>query len=129
AAKEKGLTLLHRSAFLAHLLRGKQPITVSGTHGKTTTTGMIAHMLCELGLDPTVAIGGRMRRFDRPAHLGTGSLFVAEADESDGSFLNYRPYLTILTNIDADHLDHYRTPEAMHEAFTKYLQTTDKDGV
>lgn len=128
AAKERGLKLLHRSEFYAWLMQGQKAITVSGTHGKTTTSAMIAHMLCELGLDPTVAVGGRMHRFNGPAHLGKGSLFVAEADESDGSFSRYQPHLGILTNIDSDHLDHYKTPAAMHAAFTQYLANVDKDG-
>ena len=90
-ARKNGLAVLHRAEFLAELMVGKTGITVAGTHGKSTTSAMITHMLDSLGLDPTAAIGGTMRRYASAARVGKSDLFLAEADESDGSFLKYSP--------------------------------------
>jgi len=99
AARAKGLTILHRSEALAALMEGRTGITVAGTHGKTTTSSMIALMLREAGADPTFAIGAALPQLGTNAELGSGPAFVAEADESDGSFLNYRPRIAVVTNV------------------------------
>jgi UDP-N-acetylmuramate--alanine ligase len=129
AAKKQGLQVIHRADFLAALMEGKQAITVAGTHGKTTTSAMITYVLEQLGVDPIAAIGGRMRAVGSSARFGSGSLFVAEADESDGSFLKYDPYLAILTNIEADHMDFFSSQENLEETFLQYLNKLDEDGV
>lgn len=129
AAKSQKKTLLHRAQFLAALMVGKQAITIAGTHGKTTTAAMIAYMLEQLGADPQVAIGGRMRALGSSARFGKGSTFVAEADESDGSFLEYSPYIGILTNADLDHMDFFRDQQHLEDTFLQYLQKVDDDGV
>jgi len=128
AAKEAGIPILHRSEMLAELMSGHQAITIAGTHGKTTTSAMIAHVFDSLGLDPTVALGGRMRRYGSPSRFGKGDLFVAEADESDGSFLRYKPYVAVLTNVAPDHMDFFKTDEELAKAFLSYLNNTDADG-
>jgi hypothetical protein len=117
-ARSLGLRILHRSQALAALMVGRLGITVAGTHGKTTTSSMIAVMLSAAGQDPTFAIGAAIPELGTNAALGTGSAFVAEADESDGSFLNYRPRIAVITNVEADHLDHYGTvtPTCCHRA-------------
>jgi len=128
-AKENSLEILHRSDFLKYLMLDQQAITVAGTHGKTTTAAMIAFVLDKLGMDPTVAIGGRMKALGSSARHGKGNLFVAEADESDGSFLKYSPYLSILTNVDSDHMEYFKNQEGLEAAFLKYLNNTEEDGV
>ena len=92
-------------------------MAVAGAHGKTTTSGMLAQTLSQLGADPSFAVGGIVRHYQTGAHLGKGEYFIAEADESDGSFLNYRPQVAIITNIEPDHLDNYGSPEKFAEAF------------
>ncbi|WP_394159631.1 UDP-N-acetylmuramate--L-alanine ligase [Galactobacter valiniphilus] len=129
AARAKGLTILHRSEALAALMEGRTGITVAGTHGKTTTSSMIALMLREAGADPTFAIGAALPQLGTNAELGSGPAFVAEADESDGSFLNYRPRIAVVTNVEADHLDHYGTAEAVHAAFDEYASLLPQDGL
>ncbi len=106
-AQNTRIPIIHRSEMLSELMRLKYGIIVAGTHGKTTTTSILAATLHEIGLDPTVVIGGRINSFESNAKLGKGDLFVAEADESDGSFLRLTPTIAIITNIDRDHLDHY----------------------
>jgi UDP-N-acetylmuramate--alanine ligase len=127
-ARKAGIPLLKRAESLAMLMRGKTAITVAGSHGKTTTTSLIAYMLLEAGLCPTVAIGGVLKNIDTNACLGSGEFFVAEADESDGSFLCYQPKYSIITNIDREHLDYYRDFSRELEAFGDFIGRTSKDG-
>ena len=107
AARERGIPVVPRALMLAELMRLKQGIAVAGTHGKTTTTSLIASVLAEGGLDPTFVIGGRLLSADAHARLGKGEFLVAEADESDASFLYLTPVLAVVTNIDADHMETY----------------------
>lgn len=127
-AEERGLTILHRSEFLAALMLGTRPITIAGTHGKSTTTAMIAHVLEDLGCDPTVSLGGTMLRYGSAAKAGKSDLFIAEADESDGSFLNYRPYVGVITNVAPDHMDFYKDEAALIRSFERYLAQIDEEG-
>ena len=120
AAREKGLRILHRSGALASLMADSTAVAVAGTHGKTTTTSMTTVALQAAGLDPSFVIGGVLSTTGTNAHLGTGDVFVAEADESDGSFLLYDPAIGILTNVEADHLDHYGTAENVRQAFIDF---------
>lgn len=127
-AQSKAIEVLHRSDFLQLLMRESQPITIAGTHGKSTTSAMIAHVLDDLGCRPKAVIGAEMIRYDSHLLLGDGDIFVAEADESDGSFLKYRPYIGVITNIELDHLDYFKNQDALLEAFTSYLQNISEDG-
>lgn len=127
-AKARGIPLIQRAQALAQLMQDKTVITVTGSHGKTTTTSLVSYLLTEVGSCPTVAAGGLIRNFDTNACLGNGEFFVAEADESDGSFLYYHPEYSIVTNIDREHLDYYRTFENAVENFKKFIQRTSKDG-
>ncbi|MBC7661776.1 MAG: UDP-N-acetylmuramate--L-alanine ligase [Chitinophagaceae bacterium] len=128
AACEQGYSIVHRSDLLKLLMVGKKAICVSGTHGKTSTTAMLAYMLHALELDPTAAIGGELVGLEKSSFVGSGDYFVAECDESDGSFLKYDPFISIVTNIDLDHLDHYGDIEGLKKAFLSFIQKTDKDG-
>jgi UDP-N-acetylmuramate--alanine ligase len=128
AAAARQMPQLHRADFLCELMRGKQVVTIAGSHGKTTTTAMITHVLDDLGVDPSAAVGGVMRRYGSTARLGKSRTFVAEADESDGSFLKYAPYVAVVTNIGADHLEYYRDVEAVKAAFAKHLLNVDPEG-
>lgn len=128
AAQKAGVPILHRSDILKVLTDSFQTITVAGTHGKTTTTAMIAFMLHELGCKPTAAVGGDMLNFGSHALVGDGEYFVAEADESDGSFVKYRSLVSVLTNVEPDHMDYFKSVERQVEVFTEYLQNTDPDG-
>jgi UDP-N-acetylmuramate--alanine ligase len=105
---------------LAELMRVRYAITIAGSHGKTTTTSLVATVLRAAGLDPTVVVGGKVNALGSNARLGEGDLFVAEADESDGSFLKLTPTIAVVTNIDPEHLDHYGTHDAVKEAFVQY---------
>ncbi|NOY83378.1 MAG: UDP-N-acetylmuramate--L-alanine ligase, partial [Nitrospirae bacterium] len=107
AAKEKKIPVIPRAEMLAELMRLKYGIAVAGAHGKTTTTTMIATLLSEGQLDPTAVIGGKVNSFDGHAKKGEGDFLVAEADESDGSFLKLSPSIAIVTNLDNEHLDYY----------------------
>jgi UDP-N-acetylmuramate--alanine ligase len=127
-AERLGLRLLPRSAALESVMQGRRVIAVAGTHGKTTTTSMLTVALQHCGADPSFAIGGELNESGSNAHDGTGDLFVAEADESDGAFLVYSPYVALVTNVEADHLDNYGTPEAYHAAFVEFLDRIDHDG-
>ena len=121
AAREKGVPVVPRALMLAELMRLKQGIAVAGTHGKTTTTSLIASVLAEGGLDPTFVIGGRLLSAGANARLGTGEFLVAEADESDASFLVLQPALAVITNIDADHMETYAHDFArLKEAFVHF---------
>jgi UDP-N-acetylmuramate--alanine ligase len=123
-----GLRVLPRSAALEAVMQGRRVIAVAGTHGKTTTTSMLTVALQHCGADPSFAIGGELNESGSNAHDGTGDLFVAEADESDGAFLVYSPYVALVTNVEADHLDNYGTPEAYRAAFDEFLERIDPDG-
>jgi len=127
-AKSSGIPLLKRAQVLALLMRQKTAITVAGSHGKTTTTSLISYMLLEAGLCPTVAIGGILKNIDTNACLGSGEFFVAEADESDGSFLYYQPRYSIITNIDYEHMDYYQSFENEINAFKSFLKQTQPGG-
>ncbi len=127
-AIRQGLRVLPRSAALASVMAGRRTIAVAGTHGKTTTTSLLTVALQAAGADPTYAIGGDLTGTGTNADEGTGDLFVAEADESDGAFLVYSPYAAIVTNIDADHLDQWGTEEAYRAAFSDFLARIDPDG-
>jgi UDP-N-acetylmuramate--alanine ligase len=127
-AKRLKITLIMRAQALAELMIDKSVVTVAGSHGKTTITSLVSYLLLEAGLSPTVAIGGILRNIDTNACVGNGKFFVAEADESDGSFLYYRPKFSIITNIDHEHLDYYKDFEKEVEAFRKFLNSTSEDG-
>jgi len=127
-AERRGLRLLPRSAALESVMQGRRVVAVAGTHGKTTTTSMLTVALQHCGADPSFAIGGELNESGSNAHDGTGDLFVAEADESDGAFLVYSPHVALVTNVEADHLDNYGTPEAYHAAFAEFLDRIDRDG-
>jgi UDP-N-acetylmuramate--alanine ligase len=120
-ANGRGLRVLHRAAALASLMVGRVVIAVTGTHGKTSTTSMITTVLLETGADPAYAIGGVLAATGIGAADGSGASFVAEADESDGSFLMYAPDLAVVTNVESDHLDNYGTEAAYRASFTAFL--------
>jgi UDP-N-acetylmuramate--alanine ligase len=119
-SRRRGLLVLHRSQALAALLRGRRAVAVAGTAGKTTTTSMLTVALQQCGADPSFAIGGELTETGATAHEGSGDVFVAEADESDGSFLLYRPTAALVTNVEPDHLDHYGSAEAVAAAFEAF---------
>jgi UDP-N-acetylmuramate--alanine ligase len=120
-ARRRGLRVLHRAAALASLMSGRRVIAVTGTHGKTTTTSMITTVLLETGAGPAYAIGGVLAATGAGAADGAGEYFVAEADESDGSFLMYAPDVAVVTNVEADHLDNYGTEQAYRASFRAFL--------
>jgi len=120
-AKKKKIPIIHRSEMLAELVRLKYGIGVAGTHGKTTTSSMLSYVLYHGGINPTAIIGGKVINFESNARIGEGDYIVFEADESDGSFLKLFPSIAIVTNIDADHLDHYKYFEGLKNAFLEYI--------
>ena len=120
AAKARDIPVIPRAEMLGELMRVKDGIAVAGSHGKTTTTTMIASVLARAGLDPTAIIGGKARSFGSNARLGQGELLVAEADESDGSFRHLFPMVAVITNIDREHLDHYGSEQALRAAFLDF---------
>jgi UDP-N-acetylmuramate--alanine ligase len=120
AARSQGIPVIPRIEMLAEIARLKYTIAIAGTHGKTTTTSMVAAVLQAGGLDPTVIVGGRLKHLNSGARMGQGDYLVAEADESDGSFLKLSPALSVITNIDNDHLDYYHTFDKICEAFVLY---------
>jgi UDP-N-acetylmuramate--alanine ligase len=122
AARERGIPVLKRGQMLAEIMRMKYGVAVAGAHGKTTTTSLTGHVLSEAGLDPTVVVGGRLRALGSHARVGSGDIFVAEADESDGSFLEILPTVAVVTNIDREHLDHYRDLEEICDAFLRFAR-------
>ncbi len=122
AARKMGLPVVRRAEMLAELMRLRSNIAVAGTHGKTTTTSLVANLLAEGGLDPTFVIGGRLNSIGAHARLGDGDYLVAEADESDASFLLLQPLIAVVTNIDADHMDTYEGDYArLRHAFLEFL--------
>ena len=120
-ARSRKILVIPRAEMLAELMRLKHSIAVAGSHGKTTTTSMIATILQQANLDPTAVIGGKLNSFGSGARLGTGDLMVVEADESDGSFLKLRPVIAVVTNIDREHLDHYGSFDKLRESFRSFL--------
>lgn len=129
AAGAAGLPVLHRSEALAAIMAQDTVVTVAGTHGKSTTTSMITVLLQRAGLDPSFAIGANVPALGVNAAHGSSGIFVAEADESDGSFLNYRPRIAVVTNVEPDHLDHYGTAEAVYASFDSFTALLPADGV
>jgi UDP-N-acetylmuramate--alanine ligase len=115
------IPVIPRAEMLGELMRMKYGVAIAGSHGKTSTTAMVAQVLSGAGLDPTIVIGGRLNILDSSAKLGGGDLMVAEADESDGSFLGLAPTIAVVTNIDAEHLNHYGSMEALVDAFAGFL--------
>ena len=128
-AQESQIPVLTRAQALATLMSQDRSIAVAGTHGKTTTSSMLTVALQSCGLDPSFAIGGTLTSSGSNAHKGTGDLFVAEADESDGSFIEYHPNAAIVTNIEHDHVDFFAKPEDVTNAFNSFAATISQDGV
>lgn len=123
-AHRRSIPVIPRAEMLAELMRLKFSVAIAGSHGKTTVTSMVAVMLTEAGLDPTAVIGGRLDVFGSSARLGKGELMVAEADESDRSFLLLLPSIAVVTNIDREHLDHYRDLDEIKDAFVSFMNKT-----
>ena len=128
-ARRCQIPVIPRAEMLAELMRIKYGIAIAGSHGKTTTTSMVAQVLAGAGLDPTIIIGGRLGVIDSNAKLGRGDLLVAEADESDGSFLRLTPTIAVVTNIDAEHLEHYGTLPRLQDSFADFLNKVPFYGV
>jgi len=121
AAREKAIPVIPRAEMLAELMRMKYGIAIAGTHGKTTTTSLVATVLAGGGLDPTVVIGGRLKSLSGLAKLGRSEFLVAEADESDGSFLKLSPTFAVVTTLDEEHMDHFKTLENIKNAFLTFI--------
>lgn len=128
AAQNKNIPIIQRAKILALLMEKKKGIAVTGAHGKTTTTGLISLILKRAGLDPTIVIGGEVEYINGNACLGNGKYLVAEADESDGSFLNLHPFYEVITNIDREHMDYYRSLEDIIWAHQKFADNLKKGG-
>ncbi len=128
-AKALGLPILHRSEMLAFLTLASKAICVAGAHGKTTTSSMIALMMELAGLQPTIVVGGDIEQIGGNAKYGGGEYLVAEADESDGTFLRLNPWMTVVTNIEEDHLDHYKDLAEIKEAFSAFVALPGENGV
>lgn len=122
AARARAIPAIRRAEMLAELMRLKYGIAIAGSHGKTTTTSLVATVLAHAGLDPTVVIGGKLNALGTNAKAGNGDLLVAEADESDGSFLKLSPTIAVVTNIDPEHLDHYGSHERLKQAFVDFVE-------
>ena len=120
-ARELKIPVIPRAEMLAELMRLKYGIAVAGTHGKTTTTSLIATVCAQANLDPTLVIGGKLKTLGSNARLGQGQFFVAEADESDGTFLLLTPTIAVVTNIDPEHLDHYGNMERVQAAYLDFI--------
>jgi len=127
-SRRRGLRILPRAAALAAVMAGSRGVAVAGTHGKTTTTSMLTVLLQHCGLDPSFAIGGDLAEPGSNAHAGSGPHFIAEADESDGSFLLLSPYAGVVTNVEVDHLDHYPDLPAVEAAFRSFVDRLAPDG-
>ena len=128
-ARELQLEIVHRSQMLAYLMEQKRAICVAGAHGKTTTSSMIALMMELAGKDPTIVVGGDIFQIGSNAKSGQSDILVAEADESDGSFLNLLPWMAVITNVEEDHLDHYKNLDAIREAFRAFVRKTGENGI
>ncbi len=122
AAKQKNIPVIHRSLMLAELMRTKFSIAVSGSHGKTTTTSLLSHILLTAQRDPSIIVGGYVKNIKNNAYAGSSSLLVAEADESDRSFLNLSPAINVVTNIDLEHLETYKDITDIKESFKKFIE-------
>ncbi len=129
AARESGMRVLRRAAALAAALEDRRCVAIAGTHGKTTTTSLLAVGAQACGADPSFAIGGNLYETGRNAHLGSGELAIVEADESDGSFLLTRPALAVITNVEADHLENHGDLEGIFRAFEQFVDRVDADGL
>jgi len=127
-ARQEGIVVMKRGQALATLMQGKNVITVTGSHGKTTTASLASYLLLEAGFSPTVAVGGVLRNIDTNARIGDSDFFVAEADESDGSFLYYTPKYSIITNVDREHLDYYGDFDNEIRAFGDFMNRTINGG-
>lgn len=127
-AKSLGIPILHRSDILADLINTRYGIAIAGAHGKTTTTSMLSCVTINAGLDPTVLIGGEVTALNGNAHYGKSDYLIAEADESDGSFLKFHPNIAIVTNIENDHMDYYKTMDEMQKAFKQFINQLSDDG-
>ena len=127
--RRRNIAIIPRAEMLAELMRLRQGIAIAGTHGKTTTTSLTASIFDTAGLDPTVIIGGRLNVYGTNAHLGHGDYLIAEADESDGSFLCLLPIINVVTNVDEDHLDHYKSREAIDAAFVRFMNNVPFYGI
>lgn len=128
AALDRGLEVWPRAKMLAHLAGSQDTVAVAGTHGKTSTSSMIVWMLREMGESPSFCVGGIVDSIDSNAASGTGRAYVVEADESDGSFVYLKPHVAVITNIEADHLDHYGSLEEIERVFAEFMDRTDEDG-
>jgi UDP-N-acetylmuramate--alanine ligase len=128
AARERGIPIVRRALALSALMRGSRSVCVAGTHGKTSTTSMLTVALQHAGADPSFAIGGELNESGTGAHQGSGDVFIAEADESDGSFLAFTPHGAVLTNLEPDHLDHHGTAEAYAEVFRLFVENVQPGG-
>lgn len=129
AAYEKKIPVIPRAEMLAELMRLKYGVAIAGAHGKTTTTSMVATVLAAGGIDPTVVIGGKLNSLGSNAKLGQGDFLVAEADESDGSFLKLSPTIAVVTNIDEEHMDYYRDIDEIKDAFLSFINKVPFYGV
>ncbi|GAB3585695.1 UDP-N-acetylmuramate--L-alanine ligase [Amycolatopsis endophytica] len=129
AARSRGIPVLHRAQALALLMAGHRVACIAGTHGKTSTTSMLTVALQHCRMDPSFAIGGDLNESGANAHHGDGGMFVAEADESDGSFLSYSPSVAVVTNVEPDHLDHHGTAEAYTAVFTRFTGRIEPGGL
>ena len=129
AAREKRVPVIPRAEMLAELMRLKYGVAIAGAHGKTTTTSMVATVLAAGGIDPTVVIGGKLNSIGTNAKLGQGEFLVAEADESDGSFLKLSPTIAVVTTIDAEHLDYYKDIDEIKAAFLAFINKVPFYGV
>lgn len=127
-AKRRGIKVLHRSDMLAAILNRGKGVAVAGAHGKTTTTSMLSCIAYSAGLEPTVLIGGEVKALGGNAIYGKSDWVLAEADESDGSFLKFFPYISIITNVENDHMDHYGSMDNMKAAFRQYISQTNAEG-
>ena len=128
AAKEQGICVMHRSDVLAELINHADGVAVAGAHGKTSTSAMLSCIATESGIDPTVVIGGEVTSLGGNARSGNGRFVVAEADESDGSFLKFNPLYAVVTNIENDHMDHYGSEENIYKAFKEFLGNIRQGG-
>lgn len=126
AAKEKNIKLISRGEMLAEICKNKKVIAVAGTHGKTTTTAMIAEILLAANLNPTIYVGSEIQNLKTNAKLGNSKYFVLESDESDNSFLHLSPYIAVITNIEADHLDFHKNFSALKNSFVKFIKNSQK---
>lgn len=129
AARKAGIPVFSRSDMLAWILNDKKGIAIAGTHGKTTTTSMVSFIFSGLGMDPTIIVGGELNELGSNARYGKGDFVIAEACESDGSFLKYRPHISALTNIEEDHFDYYRNINDLEDSFVRFLENTRPGGL